>query len=145
MTTWRQLDLLSRGKRGRFLAAKKPPPALEFETQCAIAQTIRIGLQPGWKWNVFPSGEKRTPATGARLKAMGHQPGWPDLIFISPDGVHHWLELKRGKAPLSDAQAAFLADMQSRGVPIAVARSYEAAMRHLKAWGAVRTGIEVAA
>jgi hypothetical protein len=137
MTLWRQLSLL-KGPRQRGV---KPPPATEFKTQCALARTIRIGLEPGWKWNVFPSGEKRTPATGARLKAMGHQPGWFDLIFIGPDGVHHWLELKRGRQALTEAQRQFQIDMNMRGVPCAVARSYEAALEQLKAWGAIRVAV----
>jgi hypothetical protein len=61
-----------------------------------------------------------------------------DFLLISPSGQHHWLELKRGAAPLTEAQRAFIDELTERAVPWAVARDYDAAVRQLRAWGAVK-------
>jgi hypothetical protein len=123
----------------------RPPPALEFETHCAIADTLRRGATPGWIWTHFPAGERRDLGAAARLKRMGLKGGFPDFLLIAPDGVHHWLELKRGNAALTDDQKAFQLEMNMRGVPCAVARSYELAIAQLKEWGAVRVSLEQSA
>jgi VRR-NUC domain len=134
MTPWRQLDLLkSRRQRG-----VKLPPAPEFRTHCAIADALRVGIAPGWIWTHFPAGEKRDAGAAARLKRMGLKPGFPDFLLIAPTGVHCWLELKRGRARLTEAQDLFRTEMLERGVPHAVARSFDEAIRVLTAWGAIR-------
>ena len=74
---------------------------------------------------------------------MGLQPGFFDLLFISPTGIHHWLELKRGNAPLTVEQTAFELAMRLRGVPVFVARSYTEAVEVLKAWGALCDRVHV--
>lgn len=134
MTAWGQPDLFTRRIR-------QLPPALEFETQCAIAKTLRIGAAPGWLWTHFPAGEERSKNAGARLKSAGLNPGWPDLILVSPACDYFWLELKRGRASLSEAQEAWHEQMLARGANCAVARSYGEAMGQLKEWGAVRTTV----
>lgn len=130
----RQLSLF----KGRRQRGVKPPLALEYKTHIAIADALRWGCAPGWIWNHFPSGEKRDPQTGAKLKRMGHQPGWADFVLVAPTGTHFWLELKRGKAPLSEEQEAFGTAMRARGVPYRVVRSYDEAVGQLIAWGALR-------
>jgi hypothetical protein len=116
-----QTDLFTRRVR-------KPPLALE----------LRIAAEPGWLWTHFPSGEKRDTQAGARLKRMGLKPGFFDLMLIGPSGELHFLEIKRGAAPLTPAQRYFQVQMQMRGVPCAVARNYEAAETQLRAWGVLR-------
>jgi hypothetical protein len=56
----------------------------------------------------------------------------------SPSSFTHWLELKRGAAPLTEAQQAFIAQLDSRAVPWAVARDYDGAVRQLRTWGVVK-------
>ena len=114
------------------------PLATEFRTHCAIAGSLRMGAHPGWLWTHFPAGEKRDPAAGARLKRMGLKPGWADFLLVDPNGRHHWLELKRGRAPLTEAQHAFAVAMLERGVPYKAARSFEEAIAQLREWGAIR-------
>ena len=113
MTLPRQLHLF-KGKRQRGMMAPLP---LEAKTHMALAKTLRIGLKPGWLANHFPAGELRDKVTAARLKGMGLKPGWADFILIDQHGRHYWLELKRGKAPLSEAQKEFHVEMVARGVP----------------------------
>jgi VRR-NUC domain len=139
MTAWRQLDLLKDPRRQR---GTRPPPALEVATHIALADTLRKGgLQPGWIWSHIGHGGKRSEETGRLLKRMGLAPGIPDFLFIAPDGRHHWLELKRGRAPLTDAQKKFQLEMNMRGVPCGVARSYQDAICQLTEWGAVRVKV----
>lgn len=130
----RQLSLF-RSKRQRGVAAPLP---LEVKTHMALAKTLRLGLRPGWLCNHFPAGELRDKTTAGKLKGMGLVPGWADFVLIDSRGVHHWLELKRGKAPLSEAQVAFRDEMWKRRVPYAVARSYDEAIEILCGWGAIR-------
>lgn len=132
--TARQLSLL----KGPRQKGEWPAPALEFETQCMVADSLRRGVKPGWLWTAFPAGELRTKETAARVKRMGLNPGFFDLLLIDPNGRHYWLELKRGKLRLTDEQAAFSLAMMARGVPCAVARSYQQAIDALNEWGALR-------
>jgi hypothetical protein len=130
----RQLSLLKGARqKGEVL-----PDPLEFEAQCYVASRLRWGCAPGWIWTAFPAGEWRTPATAGRVKAMGLNPGFFDLLFIDPDGQHRWLEMKRGKARLTEEQAAFSLAMLARGVPAEVARSQDEAVDILQDWGALR-------
>ena len=42
-----------------------------------------------------------------------------------PDGRHYWLELKRAKAPLSEAQERFRQELVDRTVVHGIARSFD--------------------
>jgi VRR-NUC domain len=116
-------------------SARRAPRPIERRTHIAIADTLRVACRPGWWWSHIPSGEYRTEKTGALLKRMGTQRGMLDFLLISPTGEHHWLELKRGSAPLTEAQQAFIEHLTRRGVPYYVARNYDAAVKQLKEWG----------
>jgi hypothetical protein len=119
-------------------ARRTPPEPLEVRTHVAVADALRVGAQPGWLWSHFPAGEHRDEKVGAKLKRMGLKKGWSDFLLISPEGRHHWLELKRGKAALTDEQQEFMLACEERGVPHAVARSFDEAIRVLTSWGACR-------
>jgi hypothetical protein len=137
-----QLDIED-ALKGRPTRAKKAPPAREFATQCVLADTLRRWINPGWVWTAFPAGELRTEATASRLKRMGLQPGFFDLLFISPTGEHHWIELKKGRAPLTVEQVAFELAMKLRAVPVAVCRDYKSAIEQLQEWGALPAKVHV--
>jgi hypothetical protein len=144
--TERQLQLFgSRRQRGRA-----PPTPLEFEVHCMVADTLRRWGSPNWIWTHIPFGEKRSAVTGARLKRMGVNPGWADLLLIPPlDHAPRWcrrphfLELKRHGGRLTEAQAGFALWCKLNGCPHAVAHSYQEAVEVLKGWGAVRAGVRV--
>ena len=74
----RQLSLF-KGRKQRGVA---PPPPKEFALHCAVADTVRRWILPGWIWTHFPAGEARSAITGARLKRMGLARGFPDLLFF---------------------------------------------------------------
>lgn len=133
-----QIDLLTR-------RVSRPPPAPEFNTHCAVADVLRRWANPEWRWTHIASGEYRSKATAARLQRMGVVAGYPDFMLIGPGGQVHFIELKRARAPLTTAQKDFAEWCARNRVPHAVARSFDEALRILKVWGAVRTGIEVSA
>jgi hypothetical protein len=141
--TERQLQLFgSRRQRGRAL-----PKPLEFEVHCMVADTLRRWASPNWVFTHLPMGERRDTITGARLKRMGTQPGWPDFLLIAPRQHHsprpHFLELKRRGAKLTEAQAGFALWCKLNDCPHVVAHSYEEAVAVLKGWGALWTGVKV--
>lgn len=115
--------------------------ASEFQVNCTVADCLRRWLKPGWKFGHYPSGEERPSAAGARLKRMGAQTGWPDLILFSPapQRLTFFLELKRAtRSRQSDEQIEFEAWCVEQGYPYVVARSVEEALLTLRHWGALR-------
>lgn len=76
------------------------------------------------------NGEKRSRATGGRLKAMGVVPGVPDLLLLHPSGPFHGLglELKALGGDLSAAQARVLLDLHAAGYAVTVCWSPETAI-----------------
>lgn len=129
-----QLNLFTR----RVRAA---PPPLEFAFTATVADYLRWHCKPDWRWTHIGHGEKRSPATGARLKRMGVQPGWPDFILCSPipSSLAHFLELKRrGKGRLSEDQERFQGWCISNGYPHLVSSSFEEVVTWLKAIEALK-------
>lgn len=141
--TKRQLNLF-RSRRQRGTRIDYSP--LEFEMHCAVADTLRRWLTPNWVFTHIPLGEYRSAITGARLKRMGANPGWPDFILIPPwleVSRPHFLELKRRGAKLTEPQAGFALWCKLNQCPHAVAYSYEQAVVILKGWGALWPGVHV--
>lgn len=135
-------DLFS--KRKRRIAR----PASEFNTHVAVADVLRRWSTPGWRWTHLPFGEHRNAVTGARLKRMGTQVGWPDFILLSPallpdlTGTAHFLELKREGAKLNEFQRSFADFCIDNGFPHFWTASFADAINMLKAWGAVRASVK---
>jgi hypothetical protein len=117
---------------------KQSKPALEVRTHIAVADLLRRAGKPDWIWMHVANGGYRTEQTGALLKRMGVLAGAFDFLLIGPDGRHHWLELKRGRAPLSSDQQEFHVKLAARSVPHAIARSFDEAVAQLKAWDVLR-------
>jgi hypothetical protein len=121
-----------------------PPPAPERRTHIALADFVGRFKNDGWLFFHIPNGEYRRPETAALLQRMGVMAGVFDFVAIGPTGVHHWLELKRGaNADMSLAQIRFRHELQIRGVPYGVARSFDEAVAFLTAWGVIREGVKV--
>jgi hypothetical protein len=128
MRASRQLDIFNKRLRGRA-----PPPPLEFQTQCALADTLKRWCLPAWWWSALPFGEYRTPATANRLQRMGVKGGLPDFVFLHKAGRIAWLELKRGKlGKVSPDQAAMFDYLAGRGDIMMVALNYKDAVLALQ-------------
>jgi hypothetical protein len=135
---YRQLDLL-KGKRQKGTLPEEP---LEYATQCALAEALRIAADPEWWWTSFPADGLRSKATGERLKRAGLRAGMADFVFISPNGQFWGLELKRGKrARLSPPQEAFAHWCHRHSIAYAVARNYGEAVEVLVAWGVLKSAV----
>ena len=139
----RQLHLFkSRRQRGAIT-----PAPLEFALHCMVADALRRWITPNWQWTHLPLGEHREAITGARLKRMGTQPGWPDLLLLPPKEHSvqrsHFLELKRHGAKLTEHQAGFALWCQLNDCPHAVTSDYETAVKILQGWGALMANVKV--
>jgi hypothetical protein len=146
----RQLSLF-KGKRQRGIA---PPPPLEFHTHATLADICKRWINPHWKFTHLPLGEhrehrinakngKRYSPTGARLKRMGVNPGWPDFIFVGPQRSVFWLELKRQGEVLSDEQVQVASHLMACGLAYLCTSSLDDAVTTLKDLGILRANIEV--
>lgn len=131
-----QIDLFTRRIKGM-------PPPLEFRLHCMVADILQDYRNPGWRYNHIASGEYRPPATAARLKRMGVQPGWPDFIVIGPKGKLHFLELKRRGEGLSEAQEEFFAWCHEEKIKCEWTDDFKIAINTLKEWGAVQSKVSV--
>jgi hypothetical protein len=117
---------------------KKLPPPPEYQLQIAVASHLRLCADKAWRWTHFPAGEIRDRRTGAKLKAMGLQPGWPDIIAIDPEGKVHFLELKRKGGRLSEEQDRFMAWCVIHAIPYEVADNINDALKVLESWGLIQ-------
>lgn len=104
----------------------------------AVADVLRRYAKPDWRWSHFPAGEHRDVRTGAKLRAMGLQKGWPDFMLFDPIGRLHALELKREGEGLTDEQREFLEWCFDHAVPHWVARTTDEAMSVLSNWGVLK-------
>ena len=113
----------------------------EYRLQTDVADVLKDHALPTWRWSHFPAGERRDVITGARLKRMGLQRGWPDFVLVSPHGAFHGLELKRLGEDLTDEQLDFQLWCIRHGVAHSVADSFDLALAALDAWGCLRIRI----
>jgi hypothetical protein len=135
----RQLHLFkSRRQRGTA-----PPAPSEYQLHCAVVDTIRRWLMPGWIFTHIASGERRDVVTAARLKKMGVRPGFPDLAFFGPSGQVAFIELKSERGRLSDAQTAVMHHLIAGGHGYHCSSSYRDVIETLKAWRVLQSGIHV--
>ena len=128
---------------GRKVRARKAPVIRPKESalHCAVAKVLHEHALPTWRWSHFPSGEKRDIIAGARLKRMGLQRGWPDMILVGPDGRFYALELKRQGETLTDEQEAFQLWCIGHGVPHVVAFTIDEVLTTFDQWGCLRIRI----
>jgi hypothetical protein len=131
---------IAAGRRPRLRKAARCRPK-EITLHCAVATVLRDHAIPEWLWTHFLAGERRDVITGARLKRMGLQRGWPDFILISPHGSLRFLELKRQGEALSDDQEEFRVHCIRHGIPHAVAFDVDLALAALDQWGCLRIKI----
>lgn len=128
---------ISKGIRARPRKEKAPLPK-ELELHMAVADVLRRFARADWRWSHFPAGEARDERTGAKLKAMGLQKGWPDFMLFDPSARLHALELKRVGETLSEDQQEFQTWCVERAVPYAVAWTTDQAIASLSRFGVLR-------
>lgn len=151
-----------------FKKRPDPVPALatrlhpsEQQFQASLVDYLHYAMRPDWAWKANIEGvwlgsaypilsdllghEKARAASrevAARmwtsLERIGAKAGWPDLEFVSPEGLWHGMELKVDKNDLSPAQKAFRDACLAAGRTYVVCRSFGEAEEHLKLWNALK-------
>ena len=138
-----QLNLF-KSKRQR---GTQPPPPKEFGLHCAVADTVKRWILPGWIWSHFPAGEarpheiikgKRVSLTGARLMRMGLNTGFPDFQFFHIDGACAFLELKRKGNDLDEDQEKIADHLKLAGHHYLVTDRLDVAIAALVDWKILR-------
>ncbi len=110
------------------------PKTKEISLHMSTAAFIRYAWPGDLPWTHFPAGEKRDARTGAKLKAMGMAAGWPDFIFLLPNGQAAFLELKASSGSLSDGQIEFRHKATALNCGFAVCRSLDEVEATLTRW-----------
>jgi hypothetical protein len=85
----------------------------------------------------IPNGGARNAVTGARLKAEGTRPGFPDYALFVPRGEFHGLfvELKKRKGGrISPAQDQWLDALRSQGYATVIAYGWEHAASFISSY-----------
>lgn len=106
----------------------------EERLQSGIVELLRLSADPNCIWYAVPNGEKRSIATGRRLKAMGVVAGIPDMAFVLPNGFAAFIEFKSEKGVLSQAQSAFRDKCIRTGVAYCCVSTFDQAVAALTAW-----------
>lgn len=73
---------------------RAPNLKLESELQLRVVQQLRMYLPDEVWFTVSLSGLRLPPQVARRAKKAGMERGAPDLSFIFPGGITHYIELK---------------------------------------------------
>lgn len=79
-----------------------------------------------------PNEAKRSNVMGARLKAMGMMPGWPDLEIILPGGQVLFFEFKTRKGRQSASQKECQLQLEKLGCRYYLCRSVDEFIQTIK-------------
>ena len=113
------------------------PRVAEEAIHRAVVDYLERAARPGVAWTHIPSGEKRGPGVGGKLKGMGTKAGWPDLLLIHA-GHTYGLELKAERGRVSPAQVRVHAELTLAGATVEVAYGVDQAIAILKRWEVIR-------
>lgn len=79
-------------------------------------------------------GGRKGQIDGSHRKAMGVQPGFPDILIFA-GGQGYCLEVKADKGRLTKYQKMLKDQLERQGIPYAVVRSVDEARAALVEWG----------
>jgi hypothetical protein len=116
------------------LTAPKRRSGPEAAITMQIASGLRAHMPTAIRWTHFPAGEARDERTGAKLKAMGLNRGWPDFIGFMPDAKFWAIEVKADKGRLTLEQGDMRDAIRACGGLFGVARSWVDAREILEGW-----------
>lgn len=122
------------------MSSNRLPAPREDADQIALVQWARLqeGAHPELHWFYHIENEgKRTPAQGARAKALGLKAGVADFCLPCARGGFHalYIELKReAGGRVSAEQRRFLADMRAENNCAVVCRGFDAAREEILAY-----------
>lgn len=110
----------------------------EYYVQVAIVNYLRAKY-PGALWTASSAGMKTNVITAMRFKAMGVQPGFPDIAIYEPRGIYRglFIELKRPKArgssrgTVSPHQTRWIDGLNRRGYKAVICYGFDDARKIL--------------
>lgn len=103
----------------------------------AVVQHLDLRGKPGIFYYHPANGGFRTAIEGSILKSLGVRAGVPDLIILY-EGRTFGLELKAGKAKVTESQRTAHALMRVAGATVETATGIDEALRVLSGWGLMR-------
>lgn len=118
---------------GAKIGAPENPEDQIQESIVAYLRTVLPGAIVHHSPNEGNRGGKAGKADGARRKAMGLVPGYPD-ITIHNHGLTMLLEVKSAKGTLSTEQRAMRDNLISQRIPYGLVRSIDDARAFLILW-----------
>jgi hypothetical protein len=123
--------------RKPLLKLKKRNAQPEAQLQRAIVQVVRLMCVPDLVWGASTQGMAMAPRTAAHMKAMGMEPGFPDLCFLVK-GMFYGLEVKANGGKQSLHQKDFECRVFAQGGTYVIANNIDTAIDYLVSWGAIR-------
>lgn len=132
----------------RIQSAKKRPvrkrrprskdDPLEHDIQVRTVNLLRTMVKPDIHIYAIPNGGYRRPTEAIRLKAEGVKKGAADLLFLAPNRLVGFLEMKKRGGTLDDEQEGFRNICIRHGHLWGEARSVEEAVAVVRSWGFLR-------
>lgn len=108
----------------------------EAAIQIRIHQMLTFRLPDGVLWTASMTGTHLSMSARTRMKAMGVRRGFPDLMFLLPDGRTVYAEVKTPTGSLSVEQRAFRDHCKASGLGMwALVRSEADMVAALERWG----------
>lgn len=112
----------------------------EAEIQRAVVQHLHQRGAAGLVFFHVPNGGKRKPIEAAIFKGMGVRAGVSDLILVHAGKIFA-LELKAEGGRATEAQMAFLSDIDRAGAYTAMPTGLNAALATLESWGLLKGAV----
>lgn len=109
----------------------------EQKIHITVVDHLRSRGVPGLVFFHPANGGKRTPREAALFKAMGVRAGASDLILVHDSKIFA-LELKAENGRATEAQLAFLSEIDAAGAFTAMPTGLNAALATLESWGLLR-------
>jgi hypothetical protein len=102
----------------------------EQELQRSLIEQLRWRARPDVWWCAIPNGGWRSPVEGAIFKALGVQPGAPDLLVVR-QGLASFIELKAVGGRLSASQIECHRALRGAGAVVETIDDIDAAIAFL--------------
>jgi hypothetical protein len=102
-----------------------------------VVQHLRARGVAGLVFFHVPNGGHRKPVEGAIFKSLGVRAGVADLILVH-SGKFFALELKAEGGRATEAQLAFLSEIDAAGAFTAMPEGLDAALATLESWGLLK-------